>query len=147
MSDIAHSYDNNTPGGDLALDNGLLATDSGLETAVLHSLFSDARAMDEDPITDGNRRGWFGDLLAPDEKDSYGSRLWLLHQEKQTPEVLLRAKEYAEEALAWFITDGIAESVEVETSYPARGLLHLKVRITLTSGAMETFSFDKSLEG
>lgn len=148
MTDIAHAFDNELMTGDLALSDGLLASDAGLQTAVLHSLFTDARALEGDPLRDGeSRRGWWGDLAAPLEGDRYGSRLWLLRREKQTPEVLLRAKEYAEEALAWLIADGYAEAVTVEASYPRRGVLALAVSIGLAGGAAQLFNFNYSLEG
>ena len=146
MSDIAHFYDNEAMTGDISLADGLLATDSSLYTAVLHSLFSDARALEGDPLVAGeSKRGWWGNLLADDSTDRYGSRLWLLRREKQTPEVLLRAREYAQEALAWLITDGYAKSLEVAASYPSRGLLALEVQIKLTSGALETFDFNTGM--
>ena len=147
MSDIAHTYDNSLMQGDLILAGGLLATDSSLYTAVLHSLFSDARALADDPIEAGeSRRGWWGDLAAQTDGDAYGSRLWELRREKQTAEVLLRAKEYTEEALAWLIDDGVASAIAVDARYPARGTLALFVTITLDSGALESFEFTYSLE-
>ena len=148
MADIATTYDNDLLTGDLGLADGLLAMDEGLQTAILHSLFTDARALESDPIETGEaKRGWWGDLVAPNDGDKYGSRLWLLRREKQTAEVLLRASEYAEESLAWLISDGLASKVTVTASYPSRGVLHLAVEITLTSGALETFDFDYDMGG
>lgn len=147
MADIGHTYDNEAMQGDLALSDGLLASDGSLYTAVLHSLFSDARALDDDPLEPGeSKRGWWGDLVASETNDTYGSRLWLLRREKQTAETLARAKEYAEESLAWLITDGYAKSVEVEASYPQRGMLALGVSVTLVDEQNESFDFSYSLE-
>ena len=139
MVDIAHGYDNETMTGDLALADGLLAADDSLHTAVLHSLFTYARAE--------GRHGWWGELLGSAANDRYGSKLWLLRREKQTEETRLRAREYAEEALAWLVTDGIASSVVVAASYPRRGVLFLEVTITLTSSASEVFKFTYNLGG
>jgi phage gp46-like protein len=135
--DIAHGYDNETMRGDLALEDGLLVSDDSLHTAVLHSLFTYARAE--------NQYGWWGELLSPAANDRYGSKLWLLRREKQTEDTRLRAKEYAEEALAWLVTDGIASTVVVDASYPARGVLLLEISITLTSSASEVFKFTYNL--
>jgi phage gp46-like protein len=137
--DIGHKYDNEIMAGDLAMADGLLAGDDSLYTAVLHSLFTNARAE--------GQHGWWGELIGPAENDSYGSKLWLLRREKQTDETLLRAKEYAEVALAWLMADSIAESVTVEASYPKRGVLALAIAITLTSGATETFKFNYEMGG
>jgi phage gp46-like protein len=67
---------------DLALaPSGAVAREDGLRTAILLSLFLDARAGEEDPLPDPlnrDRRGWVGDVLAPTAGDRIGSRLWLL---------------------------------------------------------------------
>ena len=92
-----------------ALLSGPLADlqgDDGLMTAVIISLFTDARAHDDDPLPDervgvsSDRRGWWGDCL-PDAQgeqtlESIGSRLWLLWREKDLDSVVARARQYAE---------------------------------------------------
>lgn len=134
---------------DCALSGGDLAAESGLETAVILSLCCDARAREDDVIPDGTgyRRGWWADSVAPlasggltvredaaTAHDRIGSRLWLLSREKQLPEVLRRAKDYAEEALAWLIDDGVARRVSVTPSVPRQGWLWLDIRIDLANG-------------
>jgi phage gp46-like protein len=116
---------------------GALAQDDGLATAVLLSLFLDRRAGPDDPLPDGtDRRGWLGDALAEDA-DRIGSRLWLLSREKQVEETRRRAEEYAEEALAWLVEDGLAESVAVSAAWAGIGWLDL--RVTITPGLIETY--------
>lgn len=96
-----------------------LAPDDTLETAIILSLFTDRRARADDPLPDGgdDRRGWWADAWpqAPARagQDLIGSRLWLLEREKDTREVVNRARDYAEEALQWLVEDGIAERIEV----------------------------------
>lgn len=134
---------------DCAMLEGDLAAESGLETAVILSLFCDARAREDDVIPDGTgyRRGWWADSVAPLAQggltvredasaahDVLGSRLWLLSREKQLPEVVRRARDYAEEALRWLVTDGVAAGVSVAASVPRQGLLRLDIRIRLASG-------------
>ena len=89
-----------------------LASDDGLKTAIILSLFTDRRALEDDPLPDGSddRRGWWADAFAGDQ---IGSRIWLLEREKDTREVVNRARDYAEEALQWLIEDGIAQRIEV----------------------------------
>lgn len=99
---------------DLALDpeQPRLAEDSGLRTAVLLSLFSDARAEPGDELPDGvSRGGYWGDAYPARPGDRWGSRLWLLSRSTITREVLRRAETYAREALAWAVEDGIASRV------------------------------------
>ena len=62
MTDIALSWDNAAWRADIGLARGDLATDDGLRTAVLISLFTDAPARDDDPLpAPGYRGGWWGD--------------------------------------------------------------------------------------
>ena len=144
MSDIAHSFDADTLSGDLAYANGLLGMDEGLKTAVLHSLFSDARVSADEAELVGSEdpRGWWGVTLGPVDDDSYGSRLWLLSREKQTDAVLKRALAYVEEALAWMIEDGLAESMEVEGEWRQDSALALLITLTMPSGETESFEYD-----
>lgn len=110
---------------DLAGDALDLATDRGLQTAVLISLFTDRRAEDDDmpPSGDPNdRRGWWGDQFAEVEGDRIGSRLWLLDRSKNTSETVRRAKEYVLEALAWMIEDKVVSSIDVEIVTSRDGL-------------------------
>lgn len=82
--------------------------------------------------------GIFGGLTVREDAaaahDRIGSRLWLLGREKQLAEVVRRAKDYAEEALAWLIDDGVARRVSVTPSVPRQGWLWLEIRIDLADG-------------
>ncbi|WP_126456738.1 phage GP46 family protein [Sulfuriflexus mobilis] len=146
--DIALIQNETGLGFDIARNGADLLTDQGLRTAVIYSLFTDRRAADDDILPDGtnDRRGHWGDAYLKDEGDSEGSRLWLLSREKEIVDVLNRAKEYAEEALAWLIDDGIATSVQVTTQWVRRGLLGLHVVITLREGAPFSDNFNYPLE-
>jgi phage gp46-like protein len=144
MTDIALAWDSDAFAADLLLSAGALATDDGLRTAVIISLFSDARARDDDPLPQpgADKRGWWGDALAEVEGDRIGSRLWLLHREKITPSVLTRARDYARDALAWLIEDGIAKSIEVTAEAIRPATLGLGIVITRPEGpARQRFDF------
>lgn len=142
MSDIALIWDGH--GCDLALDGNDLQLDDGLQTSILISLFSDRRARPDDtlPGGDGDRRGWWADAYPAIEGDQIGSRLWLLSREKELAEPLRRAKEYAEEALAWLVVDGIAARVEVTASVPRRGVLGLSIAVHKLDGNIENFQYE-----
>ena len=111
-ADVAVQIDE-TGSADLVLEAGDLKAEPGLQTAVLVSLFSDARLPDDEPdppygpATDP--RGWWPDTPL----DRHGSLLWLLERAKTTPATEVDAIRYCEEALAWGIEDGVWESVEV----------------------------------
>lgn len=128
---------------DLQLFAGDLAADDTLETAILLSLFTDARATEDELVRFGGAdpRGFWGDSLAEIEGDRFGSKLWLLAREKQTAETLNRARDYATEALAWLIEDGIADEVPIEADYPQRGLLALGVEVVQARVPRQRFAF------
>lgn len=145
MSDIRLIW--NDWGADCVVQSADLLREDDLETAVILSLLLDARARDDDALPDGSgdRRGWWADSAAPAaDGDRTGSRLWLLSREKTLPEVLRRARDYAEEALAWLLEDGAAKNVSVHAAMPRRGLLALTVVITLPDGSPRTFTVNRS---
>lgn len=119
---------------DLALAGSDLATDAGLQTAVVISLFSDRRAEAGDTLpAGGDRRGWWADAYAEIAGDRIGSRLWLLGRQKTLLAVAGRAEQYAREALQWLIDDGIARGVAA-TAEIVGARLSLVVVITRPDG-------------
>lgn len=135
MTDLALFWDNAIFGADFALDGARLATDDGLKTAVIISLFTDARARADDPLpAEGDRRGWWGDAEPAVDRDVIGSRLWLLSREKRLASVIERARQYAEEALAWLVTDGIASAVVVQAEAQGEHTLAIGVEIIRPKG-------------
>lgn len=124
MTDLALAWNADGFFADLLLGHGQLATDDGLRTAVLISLFTDARAPAgaELPEDGDDRRGWWGDDFAASDQfsgetraeNALGSTLWLLRRSKITPATLMRAKQAAQDALGWLIRDGIASTIAVE---------------------------------
>lgn len=120
---------------DVQLKGRDILGDDSLYTAVLVSLFTDARASSADELPpelaqEADLRGYWGDAIA-DDKQSIGSKLWLLHREKQLPRVVARAEHYATEALTWLVRDGLATAVQVTASNDTQGVLSLAVSVTL----------------
>lgn len=117
--DIALAFDPLNLTADLTIVGGRLATDAGLTTAVLVSIFTDRRAEADDPLDpladDGDRRGWVGDLLE-EPGDRWGSRLWLLARAKLTEETRLLVEQYVAESLSWAIDKGVADRVDVKAT-------------------------------
>jgi len=149
--DIRITWDVELMEGDFVFDDIIqdLESDEGLETAVIISLFTDRRAKTDDILPDSNnpdRRGWWGDLASPDiEGDQIGSRLWLLNREKTLNNVLVKAKQYAEEALQWMVDDGAAAKIEVETErqgIPGMDILALKGKIYSPEGIVVPFQYE-----
>lgn len=130
---------------DIAMDGPDLKTDKGLRTKVIISLFTDSRAHDDDvlPSDVNDRRGHWADSYGSSVK---GSRLWLLERAKEIQDTLDKAKEYSEEALEWFIDEGIAQSVKVSTEWFAKGKLGIYVTITKGDGTTWQDSFEYELK-
>lgn len=136
MTDIALRLTGNAPlAFDLAMAGPGLATDSGLITAIIISLWTDARARDDDELpAPGDRRGWWGDALPTIDGDQTGSRLWLLSRAKFTRRTVELARGYAAEALAWLRRDGIVESIEIEAEGIRPDVLALGVTVIRPAG-------------
>jgi len=141
LADLALVWNEQQGAADLALIDGDLASDGGLETAVLLSLFTDRRAQPDDQPPSGDptdRRGWWGDELADIEGDQIGSRLWLLDRSVNSNETARRAEEYVREALAWMVDDRVVSSVDVQIDTTPNRLL---IGVTLQRPGRDAVSF------
>lgn len=116
LADLALVWDNKQGSADLVLFDGDLASDRGLMTAVVLSLFTDRRAEPDDVPPSGDptdRRGWWADEFAATAGDLFGSRLWLLDRSVLNNETVLKARQYVVEALQWMIDDQVVASIPV----------------------------------
>jgi phage gp46-like protein len=114
--------------GDWALAGPDLASGDDLASAVLISLFTDARAAADDVIPDGSGdpRGWWAD---GDPEGPIGSKLWLRLRSKITQDTLNLVKGDIAQALAWLIEDQVASRVTVMTEWTTPTLLGASVVI------------------
>ena len=148
MSDIALLFDP-IDGPDIAIDAGGLQLDEGLRTAILISLFSDARAPEgaDLPHADADRRGWWGDAFPRDvdagpADGAIGSLLWLLERGKITPAEIARARDAAYSALRWIVTDRIASAIRVDVEAQERERIALSVQLDRPTGpARQRYDF------
>lgn len=136
-------FDTSTLDGDVLLLAGDLLAENSLQTALLLSLFTDRRATRDELERFGgdDPRGWWGDVDAQVPGDQFGSRLWLLEREVDTDETLNRARAYAEEAVAWVVEDGLAESIPVAAEYLRPGVLALQISPVRARADRERFAF------
>lgn len=125
---MALAYDVGLLGFDLVVvggDSPRLARDGALETAVIISLFTDL----QDPTDPANDLGgYWGDAYADVPGDKIGSLLWTLAGQRIDADLVRKARKYSEDALAWMLADGIAESIEVVTTV-TDGNVHIKIAI------------------
>ncbi|CAB3636782.1 phage GP46 family protein [Achromobacter marplatensis] len=111
----------------ISVGTGDLESGADLATAMLLSIFTDAMAASDDVIPDGtgDPRGWWGDQFDPDEP--LGSKLWLLHREKQTRTTLNRAYDYLVEALKWLVDDGVVARFEITVEWVRESFLGAQI--------------------
>lgn len=155
MSDVAITWDAFAQEGVISFDPATndLRSDDGLTTAVIISLFTDARANDDDVLPDSlageqfpDRRGCWMDETSEKENDSIGSRLWLLERSAITPEVLVASRQYVLEALQWMVDDGIASEIQCVTEQ-IEDHVHFEVTIIRNTGESVSYQFDALWEG
>lgn len=143
LADLALTWSNASGDADLSLIDNDIASDRGLMTALLLSLFTDRRANNDDVPPSGDptdRRGWWADQFAAVEGDKFGSRLWLLDRSKQTNETLLKAKEFVLEAWAWLLEDQVVASIDV-TVTNEKGALIIAGSVQQPDGSTVPFRF------
>lgn len=104
-----------------------------LPRAVIISLFTWARARADDELPGTERMGWWGDSYPAVAGDRIGSRLWLLARAKITNQTAKKAREYAEEALAWLVVDGVASRVVVQAE--RAGMSQISIWCQIVRGA------------
>src|SRR5688500_6489480 len=148
VGDLALQWDLHQGAADLVLEDDDLASDEGLRTAVLLSLFVDRRAEDDDvlPWGDDARRGWRADEVAEVEGDRIGSRRWLLSSAKRTGNVAAQLEAYDREALAWMLEDKVASAIDVEVTASGHVLSEV-VTIHRPSGDAVSFKFAHVWDG
>lgn len=144
--DLALIYDPKLQEFDLALDGADLATDETFASCVLVSLLCDRLVEDYEVRPGQDRRGFWADAFN-DNGHKTGSRLWLLNREKQLPSVVLRCKQWCEEALAWCIEDGLAKSITVSVFVPRMGWLVAMIKFELDAGSRTLrFEWDQATQ-
>lgn len=123
--DLALRYNPDLKGLDVTIDSltGDFTREDTLFTATVLSLFCDRTAEPHEVEPGADRRGWWADAYAAINgqapgSDAFGSRLWLLAREKQTPETLQRLRAYIREALQWTVDDGLAQGLTVTVFAP-----------------------------
>ncbi|MBD3611119.1 MAG: phage GP46 family protein [Hydrogenovibrio crunogenus] len=112
--------------------NNPVSNATGMEHAILQSLFNWSKAQLNDPVDKGqNRQGWWSESFI----DAIGCRDWTLARSKQTDETLNRAKLYTETALQWLIDKQHATAIDVQCQYQDDRLVRL-ITVTLTDGQL-----------
>lgn len=121
-------------------ESGDISTDQSLDTAILMSIFNEARASAAEVPESSSRRGWIGNLSTPGFEQ--GSKQWLFHQERLTGSVLAELGPVVRNGLQWLIDDDIAVSEEVGNARISNGAVTLEVTHGRSGSAVEKKVFE-----
>jgi phage gp46-like protein len=148
MTDIAIVWDTANARGDWQIVNGDLKAGSDLESAVLLSLFTDARASEDYvlPPGDDDPRGWWATTYLGYE---IGSRLWQYKRAKKAANTNLPASIQAEclRALQWMVDDRVADLIAVTTGWITPTAIGIAIVITQPTGAKPNFTYSWAWQG
>ncbi len=144
MKDLLFNFSQELNQIDLAINNSEILTDESLKTCVLISIFTDARCdKSELPKEQISQKGFWGDAIFG---GSTGSKLWLLNRSKLNNDTIIKAKEYAHEALRWLVIDGLAKELKTDAEIDSYGNLNLFINIIKPSGQAENISINNLWE-
>lgn len=108
-------------------DEGDINTAEHLDTAILMSIFGEARATESEIPQAQLRRGWIGNESTPGF--DYGSKAWQFEQERLTATNLADLGPIVHNSLQWLVTDQIAERVEVENPFIRSGKVCIRINL------------------
>lgn len=111
-----------------------------LTRAVIISLFTWRRAGRDDDAP--QIFGWWGDTWPAVQNDRTGSRLYLLRRSKLTNKTPQLARDYAREALAWMVEDGVASRLDINAVRTGTDSLTLAITIYQRDGNIHNIIFD-----
>lgn len=103
--------------GDLILKDGQLVVEDDLNTLVLTSEFSDARAEADDPVDPLNPQvqGYWAEVLMAINGRRWGSKYWLYRRQILNDDVANALDDTARECTQHLRDNGIVETITVET--------------------------------
>ena len=87
-------------------------TVEGFETAIIVSIFTNARADESEKSEPINRGGWWGNALSPSGYE-LGSRNWLLEREKITNQTTRDFQRYTTRCLKWLLNQKVINALNV----------------------------------
>lgn len=132
MNILALDWNNTKRCAQLITAEDTLAT--RLRTAVIISLFTDARVSEDEQPRLQERRGYWGDFEL-DGDQSLGSKLWLYEREKLTQSVINSVRDEAQRALVWMLSDYPVIAINVEAkAQPDNQTLAFEIDFTLNDG-------------
>lgn len=140
MSDVKLYFDEETDSYDFKIVDGDIEVEDSMDTALIVSLFSDARADASEVSASNLRRGWWGSEVSDISKDNFGSKLWLLSQARQTPTTLNKGINYARLALGWLTQLKYSKLIDVTGTFIQNGI-NINIKITNYNSETESKAY------
>lgn len=113
--------------GEINIADGVVELSGGLESAAYLSLFG---GNEDDDGSKDNPASWWGNLTETQPVRQQVSRTqYLLRSIPALPVNLLKIEAAAKSDLAWFVSEGVASSVDVVASIPTVNRVDLVVTI------------------
>ena len=139
--DIAVTWNPATGTGDWSMTNGDLTSGRDLETAILVSLFTDARVDDYvAPAPSGaqDRRGCWTDTYTGYQ---IGSRLWTRTRLVKNQTTLNLVQGDVKDALDWLLTAGVVASFDIDAAWVNKTVIAISIVAHMPSGNPQTFRY------
>lgn len=118
-------------------DEGDFTATEGLDTTVLSSILSDARASESEVGLAAYRGGWLGNTVPVIVDKQLGGLLWTLEQRRRTTDNLNLSVDAVQKSLDWLVESNIAKSVECSGVLSPDGAI-ISVVITSLSGEVDS---------
>lgn len=122
-------------------ENGDIAHDNSLDTAIILSLFDEVRADESEVAPAEFRRGWLGNEINQDDFEQ-GSKLWEFEQARITGSMLSDLGDVVRISLEHFVTDGLASSIDVKSPYLNNGRIMTEITFFNKNSEPETRFFE-----
>lgn len=122
-------------------NSGTLDSSEWLGGWCINQLSARAQATCDETLTEKPGGGWWADAFRGQGSGTAGfrsgSKLWTLRGQLSTNERLLLAKRYAEEALAWLVSAGVAMRIEVTATLASSRAINLAITIIVPGSSAE----------
>lgn len=102
---------------DIDFESGDIKTTDGFDMALLMSVLGEKRASSSEVPAPERRRGWWGNEALDFDDYEFGSKLWLVSQERRTIQTLNNSVTYVRDSLQWMIDDDFLDNVLVSAQY------------------------------
>lgn len=126
---------------DISFTNGDLTSTNSLDTAVLMSLYTDARASNSEVPEIQRRRGWWGNIVSNYPDYQIGSKLWLLYQARLNQNTLNLVKTYIYNCLSWMIDDGYITNIGIDTEATSNEGILVGIVLSISQNIVYNNSF------